>query len=241
DSPNYLVDVKNHRVIGKIEGVNYFKGQNHAYLGVQWSGDSGFCIADYDERFGFGSILLLEPRKEGLTQTNIGTKIQSALDTVTRKKSPDPKATCEASASMRIGKDRKIRFRVISTTNPKQLDDRPNYCAFFQGAYDVNTKSWTVGTAQPISVPMYDSLSAALFSGDWNNIEFSNAQDAAEAYDRFLNDAYSALRFVLPKAQFDKIKVTQIAWLKERDAAPDLAAKNLLVKTRAQALQDLLW
>src|SRR2546430_13665465 len=41
---NYLADVKNHRLLGKIEGADYFQNRNHAGLRAVWAADSKACV-----------------------------------------------------------------------------------------------------------------------------------------------------------------------------------------------------
>ncbi|MEO6847180.1 MAG: lysozyme inhibitor LprI family protein [Chthoniobacterales bacterium] len=243
NSPNYLVDVKKLRVIQKIDGVNYFRGQSHAGLAVTWSADSSFCVVEYDARFGFDSIFLLRREDNGFAQTDLGTTIQKSLDAATKKEShvTDAGYGCQGSVAVRIGKDHKILFRVISTTNPKELEEVKTYCAFFQGAYDPASGHWIVSNAHSVNKKIYDELSTSFFGLDDSNTQYADAQSEAESLDRNLNQLYAALRFLLPKAEFDKVKTAQIAWLKQRDAVSGIAAKNLLVRARIKSLQDLLW
>src|SRR5437660_4230757 len=69
EATNYLVDLKNHRVIGKIRDADYFEHQNHAGLLVTWAKDSKLAIADYEGRFGFESLIVIEPNASGFAQT----------------------------------------------------------------------------------------------------------------------------------------------------------------------------
>jgi hypothetical protein len=50
-----------------------------------------------------------------------------------------------------------------------------------------------------------------------------------------MNDVYQAARFVLPPAQFAKVKAEQ------RDATGSIAAKTKLTVERTEALQDIAW
>src|SRR5438045_3048840 len=48
---NYLADLKNHRLLGKIAGADYFEHENHRGLKTIWAEDSSWCIVQYDDRF----------------------------------------------------------------------------------------------------------------------------------------------------------------------------------------------
>ena len=88
---------------------------------------------------------------------------------------------------------------------------------------------------------MLDVLSNAYVNAGDDTTQFSTEQAKAEAYDQELNEVYSALRFILPKTEFEKVKGAQVAWLKQRDAAPSIEEKNRRVLARIKALKDLLW
>ena len=57
---NYLADIKNHRVLGKIDKVDYFEHQNHRGLEVFWAPQSTVCVVENDGRYGADSISVLE-------------------------------------------------------------------------------------------------------------------------------------------------------------------------------------
>jgi hypothetical protein len=47
---NYLADLKNHRVLGEIDKVDYFEHQNHRGLAVFWAPQSSICVVENDGR-----------------------------------------------------------------------------------------------------------------------------------------------------------------------------------------------
>jgi Lysozyme inhibitor LprI len=239
----YLVDIPSHRVLGTLEAVDYFENQNHADLSAVWSADSVRCILTRGGRFGFDRILLLELHDQGFRQVNLGTTIQRALDAVIAKEAAKDHldSAGPANAYVRFAKDNRIRFRAISNSNPKSLDEVPTYCGLFQGTYDPSMARWTVADARPITWEMFDPLSTAYENSGDEATQYPSEQAKAEAYDRQLNDVYSAVRFILPKTEFEKVKAAQRVWLKERDAAPSLEDKNRRVLARVKALRDLLW
>jgi uncharacterized protein YecT (DUF1311 family) len=177
-----------------------------------------------------------------------GNSIERSLDTVTVREAARDRVENPggpAIAYIRFAKGERIQFRTISNSNPKALENVRTYCALFQGTYDFAGDRWIVTDARPISAQMFDILSEAYanssFGTDQTAIRFGSEQEKAEYYDRQLNEVYSALRFILPKNEFEKIKAEQIAWLKQRDAAPSLEEKNERLQARVKALRDLLW
>jgi len=240
----YLADIQSHRVLGKLEGVDYFENQNHAGLTAIWNADSIRCVVTREGRFGFDTIALIELHGQDFHQVDLGTAIQHSLDAVTSKEATKDNVKppgALATVYMRFAKDDRVRFRAISTSNPKSLEGVPTYCALFQGTYDPSAARWTVTDARPVTMDMFDILSEAYVDVGHDTTQFATEQLKADAYDGWLNQVYSALRFILPKTGFEKVKAEQIAWLKQRDAAPSIEEKNRRVLARVKALQDLLW
>jgi hypothetical protein len=238
----YLADILSHRVVGKLKGVDYFEHRNHAGLSAIWNADR--CVVTREGRFGFDTISLIELHGQEFQEVDLGTAIQHALDAAAAKEAAKDHVENPgglATAYVRFGGDDRIRFRAVSTSNPKQLDNVHTYCALFQGTYDPSAARWTVTDARPITGEMFDALSDAYVSAGNDTTQFSTEQAKAQAYDQELNEVYSALRFVLPKTEFEKVKAAQIAWLKQRDAAPSIEEKNRRVLARIKALKDLLW
>jgi hypothetical protein len=244
DTDCYLADIQSHRVLGKLEGVDYFENQNHAGLSAIWSADSMRCVVTRDGRFGFDTIALIELHGQDFRQVDLGTAIEHSLNAATSKEAAKNNVENPggfATAYLRFAKDGKIRFRAVSTSNPKELENVRTYCALFQGTYDSGAARWTVTDARPITGEMFDTLSGAYIDTSEETTQSATEQGKAEAYDRDLNEVYSALRFILPKTEFEKVKAEQVAWLKQRDAAPSIEEKNRLVLARVRALRDLLW
>jgi uncharacterized protein YecT (DUF1311 family) len=251
DSDCYLADIQSHQVLGKLEGVDYFEHQNHAGLSAIWSADSIRCVVIREGRFGFDAIALIELGDHDFRQVDLGNAIQHSLDVVTAREAAKNNVENpggSATAYVRFAKGDRIRFRAVSTSNPKGLDSLRTYCALFQGTYDSGAGRWTVTDARPISASMFDTLLDAYANSSGNDATPFGAeqtdraeQEKAEAYDRELNEVYSAVRFILPKTEFEKVKAEQIAWLKQRDAAPSIEEKNQRIQARIKALGDLLW
>jgi hypothetical protein len=241
DGNCYLADIQSHRVLGALKGVDYFEHQNHADLSAIWNGDR--CVVTREGRFGFDTISLIELHGQEFREVDLGTAIERSLDAATAKEAAKDHVENGgyATAYVRFGGDNRIRFRAVSTSNPKQLEGVQTHCALFQGTYDPSAARWTVTDARPITGAMFDTLSDAYVNAGDDTTQFSTEQAKADAYDQELNQVYSALRFILSKTEFEKVKEAQVAWLKQRDAAPSIEEKNRRVLARIKALQERLW
>jgi hypothetical protein len=262
---NYVADLTTHRLLGKIKDADYFEGQNHAGLSVTWADDSKLAIVDYEGRFGFGAIIVIEPNASSFAQTEIGAHIQKAIDAVIAKQAREREASGYVNPLFRIEPGRKIRVYAPAETNPKQLEEAKSYFALFQGLFDLPEKKWTKSTARPMSEAENDLLDRASenyddkkfkvspeafkdlnpdaiepqLSGD--DICFRSEESEFKYLDDRMNDVYKAARFILPPADFAKVQADQREWLKKRDAAGSLAEKSKLTIERTSALQDASW
>ncbi len=236
---NYLADIKNHRVLGKIDKVDYFEHQNHRGLEVFWAPQSSVCVVENDGRYGADSISVLEINDSRFVQTEIGDRIQKSLDGAMKKQAHAPEMAGDVSPYFRFGTDRKVRVRALSQNNPKQFEDVKTYYALFQGTFDVAAKKWTVTDARSISAEQDDTLTTAY--SDLEHTTFQNEEDKAESLDKKMNKVYSAAQFILPPARFTAVKREQLEWLKKRNAAPSTEEKCKLMEARIKALQELVW
>ena len=243
DANSYLADVQAHRVLGKIKAVDYFEHQNHADLSAIWNHNSTRSVVILDGRFGFDTITLVELHGDNFRAVDLGTYMEHALNEAAGKV-PAKDYVDRVGAGLayvRFGQDGKIRVRCVTTTNPKSLDIVQSYYALFQGTYDPGAGRWTVVDARPINGDAFDVLSDAYAEIDASTIQFENEEQRAKEYDGALNSVYSAVRFILPKPQFEKVKAAQTAWLKDLDTAPSLEEKNKRIWARVKELRDLLW
>ena len=262
---NYVADVKNHKLLGKIRGSDYFAHQNHAGLTVQWSEDSKIAILDYESRYGFDWIGVLELKRKDFTQTDIGKRIQTAIDEVIKKQSRGHEEGGYTSALFRFEPGPKIRVYATALTNPKQFEDSKSYFALFQGLFDLPGKKWIKAAARPLTGDENDLLDRAsencqfeqfkvlpeAFKGldpdaiepqsSGDDIAFRSEESEFKYLDNELNDVYKAARVILPPAEFEKVKVAQREWLKKRDASDSVAEKSKLTAKRIDELQDASW
>ena len=240
---NYLADIKNHRVLGKIDKVDYFEHQNHRGLEVFWAPQSSVCVVENDGRYGADSISVLEINDSRFVQTEIGDRIQKSLDGAMKKQAHAPEMAGDVSPYFRFGTDRKVRVRALSQNNPKQFEDVKTYYALFQGTFDVAAKKWTVTDARSISAEQDDALETAYsdLEQDLEHTTFQNEEDKAESLDKKMNKVSSAAQFILPPARFTAVKREQLEWLKKRNAAPSTEEKCKLMEARIKALQELVW
>jgi hypothetical protein len=253
----YLANLQTRQAIGDIRGTDYFEGQNHRDLTVDWAPDSRWCVITDWSRFGFASSSILEPKDSSFSQTDIGERIQKSLDSVMRKQSRDPEIGGEASVHFRLNPDRKVRVRAVASNNPKQFEEVKTYYALFQGTFDLESKKWAATDVRPINSEQNGVLESAYQDDvakhmivaanptqvpeDFTGSVFSSEAEKADALDQMMNEVYQAVRCVLPLSRFAKVKQEQIAWLKTRDAAHSVEEKSKLTENRIKALQDLLW
>ena len=240
---NYLADIKNHRVLGKIDKVDYFEHQNHRGLEVFWAPQSSVCVVENDGRYGADSISVLEINDSSFAQTEIGDRIQKSLDAAMKKQAHDPEMAGDTFPHFRFGTDRKVRVRALAQNNPKQFEDVKTYYALFQGTFDVAAKKWTVIDTRSINAEQDDALATAYsdLEQDLEHTTFQNEEDKAESLDQTMNKVYRAAQFILPPARFSAVKREQIEWLKKRNAAPSTEEKCKLMEARIKALQELVW
>ena len=239
---NYLADLKDHRVLGKINKVDYFEHQNHRGLEVFWAPQSSVCLVENEGRYGADSISVLEINDSSFAQTEIGDRIQKAVDGA-MKKQVHTEVDGYVSPYFRFGTDRKVRVRALFQNNPKQFDEVKTYYALFQGTFDVAAKKWSVTDARSITAEQDDALVTAFsdFEHDIENTTFQNEEDKAESLDQTMNRVYRAAQLILRPARFAAVKREQIEWLKKRDAAPSIDEKCKLMEARIKALQELVW
>jgi uncharacterized protein YecT (DUF1311 family) len=241
---NYLADLRNHKLLGKIQGSDYFEHQNHAGLKTLWADDSSWCLIQYDERFGFYSMAILEPKDTKLIQTDIGERIKKALATVIKSKGEgDDESGGDAIPYYQLD-DGKAIVRVVSTTDPKEMDTKHARYGFFQGTYDVHSKRWLSTGVRRLSYEDYENSDTALgddIDQDLANLTSNTEEEKLQLLDEKMNRVYGFLRTVLPPARFATVKKEQVEWLKKRDAAVLPEEKSKMVAERIKTLQELLW
>jgi uncharacterized protein YecT (DUF1311 family) len=241
ESHVYLADVKARATLGTIDKVDYFEHQNHRGLEVFWAPDSTYCVLENDARYGVDTISILEIKDSSFAQTEIGERIQKALDEVMKKQSRDSEMAGDVSVNFRLGNDRKIKVRATSQNNPKQFDDVKTYYALFQGTYDLAAKKWTVTDARSITSDQDDVLTAGYQTPDFESTTYSTEEDRDKALDEQMNSVYLAAKFVLSPARFAKVKREQTEWLKRRDATSSVKTRCELMEKRIRDLQHVLW
>jgi uncharacterized protein YecT (DUF1311 family) len=242
----YLANTETRQVLGEIRGTDYFEGQNHRDLQVVWAPDSTTSVLQYEGRYGFDSVFVLELRGESFHQVDIGEQIKKTLSRL---------FDGYINANFRFGPNHQLKVRALAYTNPKALPDQPSDFARFQGTFDLTSSKWKESSAHKTNE--FDSLQSAyqddfvkhmIVAADpaqapenFTGSVFSSEEEKAEALDKLMNEIYSAVRSVLPSDRFAKVKQEQIAWLKTREAAHSAEEKSKLTETRIKSLQDLLW
>ena len=254
---NYLADLKEKRLLGAIKGFDFFQRQSHASLRATWAADSRWGVAELGSRFGFASLVVLEPADGVFAQMGVGAHIQKALDAAIARPARGKETSGDASLRFRLGPDRTLRVRATASTNPKRFEDRPTFCAAFAGTFDLRARRWLDSRGFPLGKKDYDATESAYatFGDDdflvlpagkeppegFRGEVFRTEEQRAEKLDAILNDVYRLVRLTLPPARFTAVKAEQIAWLKRRDAQPSAPEKAKLTGERIKILQGLLW
>jgi uncharacterized protein YecT (DUF1311 family) len=204
------------------------------------------CVLQYDGRYGFDSVLVLELKDENFRQIDVGEHIQKTLGRL---------FDGFVNAYFRFGPDHKLKVRALSYTNPKALPDQPNKNAVFQGIFDLKSGKWTKANAKETEA--FDALQTAYQDAsaehmivatspadvpeNFTGSVFSSEQEKFDALDKIMNDVYQAVQAIKPPGRFAEVKQEQIAWLKTRDAARLVEEKSKLTESRIRTLQELLW
>src|SRR5438876_1613364 len=158
------------------------------------------------------------------------------------KQSHDPESSGgDATPHFRIGADRKVRVGTVSTTDPKQLNEKGGYYALFHGTFDLRSKKWLMAEARPLTRNEYDRFGDLFGDLELDETTFATEEDKAKGFDDRMNEVYLAVRLVLPPARFAVVKKGQIEWLKKRDATTSIEEKCKLMEARIKVLQELLW
>jgi hypothetical protein len=236
---NFLVDLPFHRKITAIRGAHYFPGENHRGLHVTWAKDSGWVVVTYEERYGFENITLASMQERGFPQTDLGRHIQKALDTAIARQTGNPESSGYGSAYFRSGSGREILVRATALTDPKGLSENGQLYAMFLGTFNSATGKWTRSEAKKIE--SLDDMTTA-FSDDFDKgWGFGSEENRLSWYDDRLNEAYRALRVLLPPDRFARVKKDQIAWLKRLEATGTNKQKADLIAARIRELRELAW
>ena len=260
---DYFADLQTHRLLGKIKGFEYVEGENHAHLDVDWTPDSKLCLATYWERYGFASAVVLEPKDDSFTQTDVGQHIRKAIDATIRKQSPEVRADVYPQFYIESGP--KIRVYAEAGNNPKGLEGTETYYALFQGIFDPRSRKWMTSSTRALSAKQNELLQTASEASCCFTVyavspeAFKDYPNAGEPFayneksvfrseetkfkylDESMNDVYKAVHFLLSPANFSNVKQDQIEWLKKREATNSVAEKCSLTEERIDALQQLIW
>lgn len=264
ENANYFADLRTHRLLGKIKNGDYFEGENHAGLTVTWAKDSKFAVVDYEGRFGFGAIHIIEPEKTAFAQAEIGERIQKAVDRVIAKESHETEKSGYVSVEFRI-EGTSVRVYGNATSNPKSFDDVKTFRALFLGTYNVATHQWASFNARPLSETEAQTLESGFNQEDTENfvvnpeafadlqpdaiepqyyhdkVCFRSAESEFKHFDDQLNDIYQAAHLLLPPAKFENLRNEQRAWVSKRDATGSMPEKIKMTSERIKELQAAAW
>jgi hypothetical protein len=234
---NKLVDLKTHKRLCVIRSASYFEGQNHHGLRVKWAPDSNWCVVTYEDRYGFGSITLVEIAGNKCVQSDLGGEIQKSMNAVISRESHKVQTDGYGDAFFRQGPGRTVLVRGTAYTNPKMFEDQPTNHARFEGTFDLATHKWTHSSAAGLDD--WDSLTGALL--DQDEPTEGTDEEKFKWFDDRLNEVYKAVRAVLPAKRFAVVKNEQRDWVKQLEAQKSPAEKIKLMRPRIAQLRDMLW
>lgn len=225
---NYLDDLKTNQHLGKIRS-DYIEGEPHRRLNVFWTSDSKWCVVECDDRFGFSSITIVVPNGSHFSQTDVGKRIQKALEGAIKDQP-------YIEPYFRLTNNRKLLVRALTWTR----SDAP-YHGFFQGTYDLNSDKWIASTASQITSEKTDAITDAYQDYSSKQLDGVSPDEKSDYVDQRLNQVYQGVRAVMAPARFAEVKQKQLAWLKARDALSSADEKLTFTETRVEELEELLW
>jgi len=153
-------------------------------------------------RFGFDTISILELKGSGFVRTDIGKQIDKSIKAAIAKQSHDPESSGgDATPHFRIGADRKVRVGTVSTTDPKQLNEKGGYYALFHGTFDLRSKKWLMAEARPLTRnerPHRDPFGDL----ELDETTFATEEDKAKGFDDRMNEVYLTVTFGFAASAF---------------------------------------
>ncbi len=237
ENVNFLADLKEHKVLGKIAQSNFRPHRTHQELHVTWAPDSSRCVAEYDMRFGVYSLLVLAPKGEAFQQLDAGVKIRATLGEVISGPSGTEIET--ADVTCRLGPDARIQFRAIGNDDPK--GDHPrSKAAIFQGVFDAASGRWPSLSAQKADRPMAENFlkACAPLSTDFQDL---GPESRVVALNKTLADLLRVLKVILPADKFAALETEQSGWILGRDSVIEPEPKAIMILERVKVLRELLW
>ena len=223
----YFADIKAHKLIGEIKDSSYYWPHNHLYLSVQWSANSSWCVAEYDGRFWFNTVTLLEIGADGLKQYELGPEIKLHCDKI---------AETGILCHFHFSGEGRLEVAAFGTDNPKALEDRKEHNVFFRGTFDGNKGRWLATKAIAINGADSGLLETAFSPPDKSTVW----DDNLAALDHRLNDIYQGLKRLVPEERFKILRQEQRDWL-AASKQHERSKSEALIKARVQVLEDLLW
>jgi len=239
---NYLADIKEHKVLGRIQGARYWERANHASLKTTWMPDSRFCLLEYQARYDIHSLVVVEVEAGGLIrQSSIAEPALKEIEAVMVRQMKGEKDAVYPWFYCRIDLDRKVLARSVTSNNLKRREDQATYYAYFTGVYDVAAGRWAESEAIPVTEQQGLALSSLLDDIPPGNGFTEADSEYSEALRENLSEAYHALESILPAERFARVKSEQVSWRKLRDAEGKQGVRNAMTVKRIRELRDIAW
>ena len=164
---NYLVDAKAHKVLAKLTKSHYQIGANRQGVQAAWSPDSRRCVLQFESRFGFYSVVVLELNGDNVEQYEVGSLMKLVLGQALEGKKEE---IGTASAVSKFGPGGQVIFRAVGDNDPKRMDEKSKG-AILQGVFDTHQSKWASISARVADMKTVDSILPALepVKTDWEN------------------------------------------------------------------------
>lgn len=239
---NYLADIKEHKVLGRIQDARYRERANHASLKTTWTPDSRLCLLEYQARYDIHSLVVVEVQAgELIRQSSIAEPALKEIEAVMAKEMKGEKDAVHPWFYCRIDQDRKVLARSVASNNIKGREDQATHYAYFTGVYDVAAGRWAGREAIPVTEQQGLALSSLLDDIPPGNGFTAVDSEYSEALQENLEEAYLALQSILSLDRYGQVKIEQASWLKLRDAENKQEARNAMTVKRIGELRDIAW
>jgi hypothetical protein len=145
DSPDFVVDIKNSRILALIETDEpYFEGKNHGSLSANWSPDSSAVIIENGGKWSPLALVLVE-MKDGkvLRQTQLLDQLEKIFSpAVAKAQHTNPKTAGVSelditSVKWETGKSLQAEIKCEGETNPKAFEDQSSWHGELTAVWDL--------------------------------------------------------------------------------------------------------
>lgn len=228
---NYLVDVKQHKVLAGIPGVTVDPEAGPRAITVDWADDGTWCVANYGGRQGFTELILLRLSEGQWTVTELGGHLTEAMSPLLKSEATPLHYWLGADSSGEV-----LHFHATGNADAKAAEGVKTRCAVFSGRYDLKKGEWLSSAAKTISRD--DELD--LFYEAHGDLPQESAAQWQARMDHQMNEVYASLKEHMIPDRFEEIQKQQREWSAGVGKAGSPAKESLRLATRLHELRDLL-